>query len=414
MQGNTDIGRLHTMERHQGSRAFFLGLVLTALTISVAVYPIVRNHILCIDRQADYRTHIEVAVEMVVEGRIVAPHFLFHALTAVGILLGLSPRYSAGGVAMSAHVALPILLYMFFYIGMGRMRAYTRAGVASVAALGVAVATPITLLTLADHNLYLGYVGLATYHSPTMTLLRPLALGLFVLLQLPSDSRFHGWPRILLIAGLAVLSTLAKPSYTICLIPALVICTVCRFRTEKQLRYVAAFLLPASLVLLFQYLFRFAGTPDAGMVVPKIVIAPLAVQSYYSDQLLLKAGLSMLFPLYILVAYGRHAIRDRALLCGWCAFAFGMVYAYMLAEASPTGVRVDGNFVWSAQITLFVLFVFSVRFLFIRNGRTAREGRDGAWSAVRFWVGAGLLSCHVLSGLVFFVVNLLGQGRYWW
>ena len=52
-----------------------------------------------------------------------------------------------------------------------------------------------------------------------------------------------------------------------------------------------------------------------------------------------------------------EARRDTMLNLAWLTFGFATLQTYLLAEAGPRFN--DGNFAWSSQISLFVLFTVS-------------------------------------------------------
>jgi hypothetical protein len=126
-----------------------------------------------------------------------------------------------------------------------------------------------------------------------------------------------------------------------------------------------------------------------------ITLAPLRVVFMHTrrDVALvgLKLVLSIVFPLVVGAAFARQAARDAPLRLAWLAFAAGAFYAYVLAE---TGERmIHGNFLWSGQAAVAVLFAASARFALARGAEGAARGRLAAC--------AGAFLMHVASGAAY-------------
>jgi hypothetical protein len=130
------------------------------------------------------------------------------------------------------------------------------------------------------------------------------------------------------------------------------------------------------------------------MAPSSVELAPLRVVFHYTRHSVplvgLKLLLSALFPLAVAAAFGRTALRDPMLRLAWLGFAAGAFYAYGLAESGRR--LVDGNFLWSGQVSLLVLFVASARWL-VAHLSSAR-GRV----SLRVVVCGTVLSLHVLAG----------------
>lgn len=83
-----------------------------------------------------------------------------------------------------------------------------------------------------------------------------------------------------------------------------------------------------------------------------------------------RATRSILYSAAVVVCFFGAARKQPALGLAWTAFLFGCAYAYLLAE---TGWRqAHGNLLWSAQVTLFVLFVATTALL-LREGLAPRR-----------------------------------------
>src|SRR5690606_9025712 len=95
---------------------------------------------------------------------------------------------------------------------------------ACLAVFFLLISHSISLLYFHDKHMYFGYVPSNVYHNPTILLLKPIALLSFYLLyktlQSPSNCR---WSMVLIVGIITGLAILAKPSYIIVLLPALLI-----------------------------------------------------------------------------------------------------------------------------------------------------------------------------------------------
>jgi hypothetical protein len=160
----------------------------------------------------------------------------------------------------------------------------------------------------------------------------------------------------------------------------------------------------------WQYLATY--TPDRLLRVEGgIFFAPLAVYAQDSGMLLPKFILSILFPLIVYALYYKDASVDIGLNLAWLNFIFGAFYTYMLAES---GLRFqDGNFKWSGQVTLFILFIASVVFFLHQNagwlsGRLEKKPDDA------FMVGVIVFGLHLVSGVLFYYLQLTQPANPWW
>ncbi len=102
-----------------------------------------------------------------------------------------------------------------------------------------------------------------------------------------------------------------------------------------------------------------------------------------------KFVLSILFPLCVYSLYFRKATDDTYLSLAWPIFLVGACYTYFLAEDGAA--RFDGNFWWSAQVALLILFVFSTAFLVRQEVRSKR-----------FFICAAVFGLHLISGIVWY------------
>ena len=358
---------------------------------------------------SDYAVHAELGAALARGDAsplpIPAPLFAWSVALVCALLPAARPRDAALAIGLASHLATYALLLRFLRraprataIPRAATRARRDGGIPEAAiALALVLAAPIPVGTADDHNYYFGYIGLATYHNPTIALLRPFALALFAAaaagLEAPRAAAGAGWLRA---AAIAALAALAKPSFSVALLPALAVAVWLQRRDAQAPRaaYLACAIgIPSALALGFEYAQSFGAGQAAGLR-----IAPLAAFRHGSQgsaplQILLSAA----FPLAAALCAPRQVLRERELRLAWLCALFGLAIALLFEE---TGARAGhGNFLWSAQISLFVLFAASARWLFRSTAPDLGRRRRA--------LVAGLLALHAICGLLWLGIHWL-------
>jgi hypothetical protein len=379
-------------------------LVLILLTAAVSA-PVYYYRILT-PTENDYGTHILFTQKML-ERQLPPTFILAHPLLELIIgflywagrgLIGLWE--TAVLVQVLAQVAAALVLYA--WIGQpGGSRSGAWRYVRVFFALTLTLVGPVILLAPLDGRFYFGYIGLASYHNPTVHLLRPLALVSFILAVRVFQRPSPGW-MVALSAAIVVAAALVKPNYAMTILPALAGLTAWFLFKKRAIDWrllIWGQVIPALLSIAFATVLIYF-VPDADKA--GLTIAPFAVELGFSSFLAPKFLLSILFPLGAALLFW-HAGRqfrgggmsgDAGMLLAWAAFSAGVVQLYLLAE---TGERFfHGNFRWGAQITLFILFAATVRFLFQRAAAAELP-------SVRRWLLLGLYAAHLAGGLAYYI-----------
>ncbi len=265
--------------------------------------------------------------------------------------------------------------------------------------LGSSIAAPVGLLWFFDHLLYLGYIGINTYHNPTMILLKPFALLQFIYAYhcFYDDHLLNKW---YVAAGslISILATFVKPSLAICILPSLGIIVVFRLIQSKYVNLIGLVFgigLPTFLVLIWQFLLSYYENETGG-----IGYLPFAVINAYSGYLGLKFFLSILFPFSVLIAFFKRVIGDTRMVFGWLTFFIGTFFTYFFAENGPRFL--DGNFSWSGEITLMLLFAASTLFFLEISPKT----RILKWSLSLVWF------LHILFGCIYYLLSLFNYSYF--
>ena len=405
-----------------------LGLLIIAIfTPNILVQVYIHNH-----EANDFIDHILYAGLLLENPGDIPPHIQAHPLFQASVvtvqkiisfplkLLRLKsiPIQAAGTITtITFYVLLGCVLYKEIHLRLKSSR-YNAVGWAISFTLFLMLVAPIPLVYLLDRQLYFGYIGINIYHNPTQVVLKPLALLCFWYALKTFTKQSITWTDILLSALLNILSALAKPSFLICLLPALGIMTsrqlFYKYRTvanpQKSIApglqikppgqetiiswpmILLGVILPSGAVLFLQYLATY-NTDQAG-----IIFDPLGPMSAASSYLLPKFLLSILFPLCMSLIYRKEVRKDTRMIFAWFLFFFGAFYTYFLAE---TGERYTHlNFGWGAEITLFILFVSSALFWIEQMKNTQNRLTR---SQILLWSVSGL---HLVSGVIYYLYTI--------
>jgi hypothetical protein len=342
----------------------------------------------------DFVAHISLAQRLYETGRLPAPHFLFHALTAALFAMHLAPSLVFAGrfVLLGCYALLALIMYGLLWIlfqtcgsGIGRPAVLFLAGLATL------LAEPITL----SHAFAIGFLWPEPYVIPTSTMLKPFALASFLCAAWYLSRRCKIDIRLVSLFALATIAgSLSKPSFIICLLPASAILTIYRLvqgRPVSLTALVAGLGIPAAAVLAWQFYETYSGYSTSGMYHDSVMWAPFKILSYWATGLFSKFLLSILFPLVVAIVYWDEARRDSMLQLAWLCFLFGALYSYLLVEKANWAA---GNFVWSGYITVFILFVASMVFWL----RQAALATSRGWSRTRVLLCGCAIALHAISG----------------
>lgn len=357
----------------------------------------------------DYLTHMRLAVKMLETGTVIVPHFLFHLSVIVVSLF--SAEYVSDATVL---VLLLTVMATAAIVALILNKECPNPAMVLLMTTALLIAAPVTILAPFDKHLYLGYISPNVFHNPTILMLKPLALLSFGLILKAFDDRSETPPLVWLACILATIAcTLTKPSFTICILPATVLLIIFRIlrKDSTDLKLLLfGLIVPALVTLAFQFNMTYGEEQLPGVYSGKsgIIFAPLVVMKAYSSWLFPKFLLSLIFPLAVLLSDYRAAVKDTGIQLGWLAFMTGIAYNYLLAESGPR--MFEGNFCWSSQITLFILFVNSARFLFHNQ---SQPGINPVKAGRKFRLCNAALLLHAACGVLFYLSELIQTERYW-
>ncbi|WP_426574201.1 hypothetical protein [Aquihabitans sp. McL0605] len=401
------------------SRARATGRIATAV-LAVAIYgpAIARSGL-----RTDLRVHLRFAEDLALTGSSPAPYSLFQQLTIV--VRGLIPFHLVGEVVptaasrpntwvISGMVVLLLAVAITADLVHVRLARAVGAGhrrvappvIATAGTLGLLVAGPITALTWSRHQLLIGYVTPTVFHNPSYLLLRPLALALFWVVVDRLD-RGAGLRGTALTFALSIVVLQAKPSYTICLLPAIVLYAAYRRarREPVALRYLAlGFIVPSVAGLLVQaQLSRGQGTLQIDpLQTIRLLFASRGLSPWMALPMLLA---SIAFPLVVAIAYRSEVRRTPSAVLAWLTFGAGIGLVAILAIHGRTD---HGDLLWGAEAAAFVLLAESIRLVIETWGRRAGGGIDR-----REVVVAVVLAAQVGCGLAFWLLEVASPTAWW-
>ena len=349
--------------------------------------------------ESDFGSHVRHAEEFLADGffqPVPRSHPLLQYLM-IGISNFAGKAFGLYGSLLIIQVAVQGLIGTIVYLWLGDAKRkgweYWRVGIS----VSLTFLAPVMLLAPIDGLYYYGYIGLANYHNPTIHLLKPFALLSFILALKSFEKAKNPWWVMAASALLVVLSSMIKPNFILAFVPALGILSLYRLICKQNIDLrliIFGFALPSIAVLLWQWTITY----QAGDYGNSIALAPFALESSYSSFLLPKFLLSSLFVLQGLWIFRKVLIQDVLLFLGWMTLVIGVLQNYLLIESGSE--MLSGNFRWSGQIAMFLMFVILARhaaryFVADKQGKT--------WQKL---LALGTYLAHLAGGVAYYLYCL--------
>jgi hypothetical protein len=385
---------LNFVKQHQGT----VYKVVLATIITLIFLPITIEQIF-VHNNNDYGGHILYAEKLQEGFKQIIPTNQSHPLYQVVVLaIHTITRldFKTSAVILALVVEILFGLELLHLINREFIKKYAKPSyqLAIPLVFCLMVAAPIPLMVFFDLHLYFGYLGIANYHNPTINLLKPLAVLNLIYAVKTFQKRKHNTIDIVIAALLIIFSTLDKPSLTICLIPALAIYATYNYFSKTNVDWfllIAGFFIPAILLLVWEYSLAFS--PGGG----GIQIEPFAATRLLSDHAITKFFISILFPSGVAVIYFKEMIKDKRMVLTWIIFLLGAFYTYFLIEGGTR--RADGNFGWSGEISMVLLFIFSSIFYLKMKLNFPK---------LKFYdtVLIGIFVLYIISGVIYYIYCL--------
>jgi hypothetical protein len=366
-------------------RIHALGYLIAAGLPVILIIPLVNG---MLDR-FDYTDHLRFA-----ENFMWPAHFFYHLLLTYFRFFCDDWLLAQFLLLIANYAIMGFSIYAFLVLGTVE---HVSRPIVAILAMVMCFVYAIPALYFIDGHMYNGYIALSVYHNPTILLVKPIAVLHFIWLDSWLKNQNNSFAFIFSGAVLLAFSAIAKPSYVVVLLPAAtILMIVYRFPLR---RFILSIFLPATLILVVMVAATYGG--NSGFVVApfKVISHSTMLWTVYP-----KLVLSILFPLSLLVMFGRELLTDRLVTLAWLMFSIGTGYGWILAES---GERMfHGNWLWSGQIAAFLLFISSTRFLIrlIPRRNTAKRCKIA-------WI---FLFLHFVSGLIWYLVQYTDYPPAYW
>ncbi|MCS6872156.1 MAG: hypothetical protein NZ571_11950, partial [Anaerolineae bacterium] len=213
--------------------------------------------------------------------------------------------------------------------------------------------------------------GYTVYQSPTQNLLFMLVVPMSLvamraMLPQPSKSLNQRIFYTLLFALFTLLVSLSKPSYSIALLPTLVLIVLYRLVRRLPVDWsllLLGVILPQIVVLGVQYIVTYNDPNRAAVKIG--FLAFVQDMDIEQQEIVVRTAisfaLSIAFPALVYSLHYRDALKDDYLNFAWLTFGVACIWTYFFYEG---GVRFNhANFFSTGHSALFVLMFSSVLFL---------------------------------------------------
>lgn len=384
----------------------------------------------------DYYAHVYLLLSQFLGeewwlGWMSAPHCLWHLTVLV--------FYKFFAVPLTVSAAISSTIYAGFYYAVllwfiNRISARFEEKISSLfsalVALGFCFLQPIYFSFLDAGERYLGVFSMNPIHNPTHMGVRGFILLAFCLVtdivSYNCDKNYNpvffdviNKPRKCYI-GLTVvlfLSVVMKPTFAEMFIPAVGLYMLGFFiykliKKDNPFEFFRKLLLlflcsvPAVIYILLQYaaFFVFGGSynNEGGIIITDY----LEVWSLFTDNVYLSVLLAMALPIYMIIIdfkYFKDTVQGRLALAG---YAVGFLEAALLGEEGSR--LLHANFMWPLMASMLLLWLVSIwRLLELTfvNLITDKENNLKKWLVI---IGWGLFIVHVLYGISFYRISILG------
>jgi len=386
----------------------------------------------------DYTTHNQLALQVVNEpGEFFrnTPHFLYHLLVALifRLIPGADINFAAAWAMTLCYIAMIWIIYWQLRERTNLPPTLSVIVISSILALCLSIMMPINFFT--PENLYFGYLVPHVYHNPTIIIMKPSGLLLFFMaLPLFFNSKPLSRLWIIPFAAVTALSLVAKPSFVIAFVPTLGLITF--FLMLRRITDVPAILRqPMSIIRVFAFknLEEAEQLPlmlrptyinwsvlIAGIVLPTfavlyyqtltwtssggIGIDPFRVlfewTLHYDDnadkQILYKFMMSSAFPIAVYLLHFGKARRNFMLNVAWIMFFVSAAYLYLIVDYT---VIAAGDFGWSAQIAVLILYTTSTIFMLKQYGKLFTGDRFSPVQWLVLLVCITIFVLHMVAGI---------------
>ena len=200
--------------------------------------------------------------------------------------------------------------------------------------------------------IYIGPGSPSVWHNVTMLVVQPLALlSVFFTIKFFASNKIY----FFIIALIAtVVSIFAKPSFIIVFLPSLVIYVLLkRYFDKRQLQFTLITILFSVAILVYQFMNQFAGKGNES-----VIFDFLGVWSQYTPNVAISILLGLGLPLLITLFNYQSVKKNEYIKFSWLLILFSMILFSCFAEEGRH--YSDGNFGWSWNISLSLIYIFTI------------------------------------------------------
>lgn len=392
----------------------------------------------------DYTTHNQLVLNAVSDlGEFLrnTPHFLYHI--TVGSVYSLpfvqDVNVAAAWVMVACFVASLIMIYYYLRQHSHLPASIPVISVLALLALSLSIMMPVNFFT--PENLYFGYLVPHVYHNPTMIIMKPFAIIIFFLalpLFLNNKPVSRRW--IFPLAILTSLSIVAKPSFIIAFVPALGLITFALMirriadvpsilkrpqtiiqafisDTEQSdalpqmLRpsyinwsvLILGIVLPTFAVLIYQTI-TWTSSGGVGLDPLRVLYEwTLHYESNADQQLVYKFVMSLAFPLFVYIVHGDKTYKNFMLNTAWVTFAVSAMFYYLFVDYT---VIAAGDFTWSIQIAVLLLYITATIFMVQYYGQLLTERRMTTLNWMILGTSTIIFALHIVAGIHWYRLHM--------
>jgi hypothetical protein len=252
--------------------------------------------------------------------------------------------------------------------------------------------------------MYLGYIVPNPYHNPTYILGRPFVLIMFFGIVDYLFSKWN-WRKALIMVIVISCASLAKPSFTLTILPALGLTLLIFY--WKELKKVNWFYLiipigmTAVVMLISEFIINYTG--DRGEA---IIVAPFQSMLYHVPNvpaILFRLLMSLIFPISVSIIYWKDLKSKFSFRLAWVNLIVAILMGYLFAEQinSPSN-----NFWWGTMFGLTIV-LFETFVPWARKVITDIENKKKlTWQDIVISVE---LFLHLACGIIYFIYCFLDK-----
>ena len=210
---------------------------------------------------------------------------------------------------------------------------------------------PFFLMDFNPH-IYIGQGSPSVWHNVTLVMVQPLALlSVFFTVKYFNTEKSNFFILAILVT---IISIFAKPSYILVFLPAITIFVLLeRFFDKRQLLFTFTAIFFSVAVLVYQFLNTYSGEGN-----DSVIFDFLGVWSLYSPNIAISILLALGLPLLITVFNYQSVKKNDYIKFSWLLVLFSMILFACFAESGRH--YSDGNFGWSWNISLSLIYIFTI------------------------------------------------------